>query len=263
MASYKRTPVPQIFLSSILLSRPESSQSRNQATFATNSTAWGGWLANSSSQTYSATEMDYTQPTASSSPCPNGTEAVWTGLGGYNSLQLAQTGTEVPTTAIPLCGSSTAYCAWYELLSQNANNPAVLMSNVGVRAGDYIHTYVNYQYWNGTVNFYVSDNTNHTAQSVTINNIGSSYYDGSTADFIGAEYVQSVSSPALKNFSTFGISNSYAYVTSSGQWTTIAQAQLPTQLNLVTPPGGGGATLASPSSLSGGTAFTMTWHRCF
>jgi len=218
--------------------------------------SWGGWLANSSSQTYVATEMDLTEPSVTSYCSGYNSEAQWTGLGGFNSKQLVQDGVEVPSSYTSLCSSkSSGYCAWYEYLNSSNSNPPHILSKVDVNAGDSIHLYTSYSTSNGEIDFYVADNTTGTGQSLLITGVGSSYDDGSTGDFIGAERL---AGNGLKHFSQFDTSNGYAE-NKSGSWTTISSAQYPTKATLTN----GSDTLAITGGLnSSGTGFSMTWNAC-
>jgi hypothetical protein len=262
MSSYKTTPIPDIMLRSGPVTTPAAQSPKtgggSAGTFATS--IWGGWLADSSSQTYVATEMDLTEPSVTNICTGYNGAAQWTGLGGWNSTQLVQDGVEVPTSALSLCSSkSSGYCAWYEYLNGSTNHGPTLMGNVTVNAGDTIHEYTAYETSNGVINFYIADNTTGTSQSVVVSGVGTSYYDGSSGDFIGAE-VPSVSglNVGLKHFSTFSTSNSYAENT-GGSWTSISAAQYPTETTLVL----NGDTLATTGGLNGsGTGFSMTWDRC-
>ena len=103
----------------------------------------------------------------------------------------------------------------------------------------------------------MADNTTGTSQSVIINNVGKSYYDGSSGDFIGAE---AASGTPLKHFGNFSTRNGYAENT-AGTWTTISSAQHPTESTLINI--FNGDVLATTGGLnSSGTGFSMSWLRC-
>jgi hypothetical protein len=255
MASYRSTPVPDIALG------PTISGPRRQTTsggFIQSN--WGGWIANWGSGTthYVATEMDFTEPSVSSTTCSGASAAAWTGLGGFNTSKLVQDGVEVPTSGLSLCSSkASGYCAWYEYLNATTNHGPTIMSNVTIHSGDNMHLYSVYSSSLGRINFYVADNTTGTSQSVIITGVGTSYYDGSSGDFIGAE---AASGTPLKHFSTFSTRNGYAENT-AGTWTTISSARYPTKSTLINI--FNGDVLATTGNLnSSGTGFSMSWLRC-
>lgn len=255
MASYRSTPVPDIALG------PAISQPHRQTTsggFIQSN--WGGWIADWGAGTthYVATEMDFTEPSVSSTTCSGASMAAWTGLGGYHTGKLVQDGVEVPTNGLSLCSSkASGYCAWYEYLNDANPNPPRIMSNVTIHSGDNMHLYTVYSSSLGRINFYVADNTTGTSQSVIITGVGTSYYDGSSGDFIGAE---AASGTPLKHFSSFSTRNGYAENT-AGTWTTISSARYPTKSTLINI--FNGDVLATTGSLnSSGTGFSMSWLRC-
>jgi hypothetical protein len=258
MSSYRSTPVPAIALGPTI-SHPNQHAAASTPFDGFVNGSWGGWIANWGAGTthYVATEMDFTEPSVSSTSCSVSSEAAWTGLGGYNTVKLVQDGVEVPTNATSLCSSkASGYCAWYEYLNDGNNHGPTIMSNVTIHSGDNMHLYTVYSSALGRINFYVADNTTGTSQSVIINNVGTTYYDDSSGDFIGAE---PYGGTPLKHFSTFSTRNSYAENT-AGTWTTISSARYPTKATLVN---GFGTVLATTGNLnSSGTGFSMTWLRC-
>ena len=259
MSSYRSTPVPDIALGPTI-SRPHQPAAGSTPAGGFVNGSWGGWIANWGAGTthYVATQMDFTEPSVSSTSCSSSSEAAWTGLGGYNTAKLVQDGVEVPTNATSLCSSkASGYCAWYEYLNATSNHGPTIMSNVTIHSGDNMHLYTVYSSALGRINFYVADNTTGTSQSVIINNVGTSYYDGSSGDFIGAE---AASGTPLKHFSTFSTRNGYAENT-AGTWTTISSARYPTKSTLINL--NNGDVLATTGNLnSSGTGFSMSWLRC-
>jgi hypothetical protein len=258
MSSYRSTPVPEIALGPTI-SRPHPHATGGASPsdgFVQGS--WGGWIADWSSTHYVATEMDFTEPSVQSTSCSGSSEAAWTGLGGYNTSRLVQDGVEVPTNGLSLCSSkASGYCAWYEYLNASSNHGPTIMSQVTIHSGDNMHLYSVYSSALGRINFYVADNTTGTSQSVIITGVGTSYYDGTSGDFIGAE---PAGGTPLKHFSTFSTRNSHAENT-AGTWTTISQAQTPTKATLINLFNGN--VLATTGNLnSSGTGFSMTWVRC-
>jgi hypothetical protein len=255
MASYRSTPVPVIALGPTI-----SAPHRQTTSGGFIQSNWGGWIANWGAGTthYVATEMDFTEPTASSTTCSGASMATWTGLGGYNTSKLVQDGVEIPTNGLSLCSSkASGYCAWYEYLNASTNHGPTIMSQVTIHSGDNMHLYSVYSSSLGRINFYVADNTTGTSQSVIITGVGTSYYDGSSGDFIGAE---AASGTPLKHFGNFSTRNGYAENT-AGNWTTISSAQHPTKSTLINI--FNGDVLATTGNLnSSGTGFSMSWLRC-
>ena len=157
MASYKSTPIPDI---SEIMGRPVVPSLWRGTTNAAYNNHWGGWLADLSYQEFVASESDYTQPTADSTACSPTAESTWTGLGGWNSGNLVQDGTAINEF-------SRTYSAWYEYLSVANPNGAVLLGNIAVHAGDSMHAYVAYKTANGSIDFYVADNSDGESQSAS------------------------------------------------------------------------------------------------
>lgn len=258
MSTYRSTPIPKIGLgpTRVLPTKKASSTTNPSGTFIQSN--WGGWIADWGSTHYVATEMDFTEPSVQSTSCSGSTAAAWTGLGGYNTGKLVQDGVEVPTNGLSLCSSEpSGYCAWYEYLNSSSNHGPTIMSALNIRAGDNMHLYSVYSSSLGRINFYVADNTTATSQSVIITGVGTSYYDGTSGDFIAAE---AASGTPLKHFSAFSTRNSYAENT-AGTWTTISQALNPTKSTLINI--FNGDVLATTGNLnSSGTGFSMSWLRC-
>ena len=197
--------------------------------------------------------MNYTQPAAESTTCSNAQQGVWTGLGGWNSGTLAQDGTALPGSL------SSGYNAWYEYFNSSSNHGPTILSKLSVAAGDSMHLYVAYSTTNGTIDFYVANNSNGTSQSVEVTGVGTAYYDGSTADYI-AERPSCGSNCLypLQHFSTFSTSTAEAETT-GGTWIPISSSPDPYKLLMYA----GSTELAAPSSLnSSGDGFSTTWYNC-
>ena len=137
-------------------------------------TPWSGHVVPRSVDTYIAVQGNFKQPYYGSSNCTDPEEGSWTGIGGYETGSLLQTGTAM---------RSTGKYAWYEYIDPAHPNPAIEMPSVSVHAGNRIHTYVLYQRSTGRTTFYVANNSNGTQQSV-IRVLSSSYWDGMSAEAI-------------------------------------------------------------------------------
>lgn len=258
MSNYRSTPIPAVALGPTRILPHQKGSGSTSPSGGFIQSNWGGWIANWGSTHYVATEMDFTEPSTQTTSCSGSTAAAWTGLGGYNTGKLVQDGVEVPTNGLSLCSSEpSGYCAWYEYLNATTNHGPTIMSNLNIRSGDNMHLYTVYSSALGRINFYVADNTTGTSQSVIITGVGTSYYDGTSGDFIAAE---AASGTPLKHFSTFSTRNSYAENT-AGSWTTISQARYPTKSTLINI--FNGDVLATTGNLnSSGTGFSMSWLRC-
>jgi hypothetical protein len=97
------------------------------------STNWSGYAVEGTS--FTKTEASWTVPTADCSKTPNTYAAFWTGLDGWTSDTVEQTGTDSDCD-----GSSPSYYAWYEFYP----NPSYLISSITVAPGDQMSASVTY-----------------------------------------------------------------------------------------------------------------------
>jgi hypothetical protein len=205
---------------------------------------WAGYVTHKTVDTYIAVQGNFTQPAHNPTNCSSPEEGSWTGVGGYATLSLIQTGTGM---------TMSRYYAWYEYLDADHNNPAVEMANVTVRAGDHIHTYVVYQRSTGQTTFYVANNTNGTSQSV-IKILSASYWDGTSAEAIDE-------APGMGNlidFDTVAWSNLQVYDL-SGTWHTLG-SQGPFKVSIYRAETL--HTLASPGAMTDEKHFTDFFYYC-
>jgi hypothetical protein len=218
---------------------------------AAQSLNWAGYYAAGSAGTYRAVQGDFRQPSSLSTTCANSTLASWTGLGGYNSEKLIQAGTAY------LLGSSTAV-AWYEYLGPNGQGiNLTVMSGVTISAGDRIHTYEVIQTSTGQTTFYVANLTNGTSKSVIKTLSVSTYYDGSTAEFIDERLTYSGVLTPLRRFSDVNWTNAKVFL-ADGTWHSLG-SQSEHAINMVN---ASLHTLAFPFALSSTTTFTERWNDC-
>ena len=255
MAHYRQTPIPSVVL---VQSQRDHLVKKGHIAFGTeNSANWAGWIADSTTQEFVATQMDYTQPAAQATSCAGAVQSVWTGLGGVNSTSLVQDGTALPGT-IP---GASGYSAWYEYMNGTSNVGPKVMGNLVVNPGDSIHLYTAYSTSNGEINFYIADNTTGTSQAALVTGVGTAYYDGSSTEYITERSVcgNGCFYP-LEQFTAFSSSTDQAETT-SGSWIPISSAPYPLQVSMfaqVT-----GDLLAAPSGLnSSGDGFSTTWYAC-
>lgn len=125
-----------------------------------------------------------------------------------------------------------------------------------------MHTYVAYETSNGIIDFYVADNTTGQSQAVEVSGVGTSYYDGSSADYITERPIVNGSLTALQKFTSY-TTNTDEAETTSGTWIPISSALYPYKIIMTSTGTSSGTLLAQPSDLnSAGNSFSMTWYNC-
>jgi hypothetical protein len=193
----------------------------NSGAGANNSYNWAGYVANGGG--YTSVSGSWTIPQI---PATSGftADATWVGIGGVNSSDLIQTGTQVITSA-----SSTTYQAWYEMLPA-VSNPIPITVN----PGDSISASI----------------TESAANEWTIS------YNSSGASAEWIEEMPSQGNNAFIPLDNFGaLQFSATLAARNGQTLTAAQlgAQAMTMVNA------GGQSLAVPSGLgSDGASFIVS-----
>ena len=200
--------------------------------FAT-STNWAGYAAHST--TYTSVSSTWREPSAS---CGSTTAyaSFWTGLDGYASSSVEQTGTLV------LCSGGSAHqYAWYEMYPASP----VYFNNTVV-AGDTMVSRVTATS-SGAFSLYLADTTR--GWSHTINQSNSSLAR-SSAEVIAEAPSSSSGVLPLANFGTVTFNSSSVNGGTLG-------ASNPTSITMVT---SSGTVKASVSGISGGTSFSATWH---
>jgi len=173
---------------------------------------------------------------------PAGADAAWVGIGGVNTRDLIQAGTQQTVSG----SGSTQYQAWVETLPQ-ASHPVPL----AVHSGDSVSVSISLVP-NTQNQWLVAFNNNTTGQSYQVTETYAS-------SMSSAEWIQEAPSAArgrqipLDNFGTIEFSQGSAV--KDGQTVSIAGAGA----QAVTMVGRGGQRLATPSSLgSDGASFTVT-----
>ena len=196
------------------------------------STNWAGYAAHSTK--YTSVTATWTEPSAS---CGSSTTyaSFWTGLDGYASSSVEQTGTLVECS-----GGSAHQFSWYEMY------PAapVYFSNTLV-AGDRITATVS-STSSGAFTLKLTDSTR--GWSHTINQTNASLAR-SSAEVIAEAPSSSSGVLPLANFGTVTFSGSGVNGGTLG-------ASNPTSITMAS----GSTTKASVSGISGGTSFSSTWH---
>jgi hypothetical protein len=199
--------------------------------FATSSN-WGGYAATST--TYTSVSATWVEPSATCGSAAT-YASFWTGLDGYNSGSVEQTGTLVQCS-----GGTALQRSWYEMYPASP----VYFSNT-MTAGDTMVSRVSATSA-GVFTLYLADTTRGWSHTVTKTN-GS--LARSSAEVIAEAPSSSTGVLPLANFHTVTFTGS----TVNGG--TLA-ASNPTSITMAS----GSTTKASVGSISGGGTFTMTWH---
>ncbi len=195
------------------------------------SSNWAGYAA---SGTFTSVSAHWIQPAGT---CTSRTtySSFWIGLDGYNSSSVEQTGSEVD------CSSGTPrYYSWYEMY------PAYPVNYTDtVHAGDAFSATITYL---GSNQFQLalSDTTRGWSHTVTKTLSGA---PRSSAEVIAEAPSSSSGVLPLTNFGTANFSAATANGASIGSFN-------PDAITMAS----GGTTKATTSALSGGTAFSVTWH---
>jgi hypothetical protein len=200
---------------------------------------WSGYAATSGGRTYSGVTGTWTvpQPTATGTP---GVGATWVGIGGVNSRDLIQAGTQDMATG----SGHTQYQAWIEMLPQASHQVPL-----AVNPGDSVTVSIDKQ----------AQGSNSWQISFTDNTSGQTYQ--TTVQYAStqssAEWVEEAPSGQngilpLDNFGSIAFSDASAI--QAGQTVDLTQANAQ-PISLI---GGNGQALAVPSSIgSDGASFTV------
>lgn len=138
---------------------------------------WSGYIANAPKYPthFVMAEAHYYQPSGTRTSCKsNAQEASWVGLGGRNTGALIQAGTSVNTS-----NGVGAFAVWKAGHSYHNGNP-----KLSFEPGDYMGMYAAYDLAAEHVYFYLENVTTHELSPFLGENIGSNYYDGSSAEAI-------------------------------------------------------------------------------
>jgi Peptidase A4 family len=102
---------------------------------ASSSLNWAGYAVTGAAGSVSDVKGSWIVPSVTCSPSQNAYSAFWTGIDGYSSSTVEQTGTDSDCQS----GSATYY-AWFEFYP----NPSFLVSGFTVTPGDQISAEVSY-----------------------------------------------------------------------------------------------------------------------
>lgn len=210
---------------------------------------WSGWVAHPASGTHFVTaEATITQPAyhTPQSGCAAGYLVSWAGIGGYNSGNLIQDGTEIDQGA--------TYIPWYEWLGAAGTINITRMPDVTIHAGDRVFMYVTYESSNHLVDFYISDSdgTAHAFET----SLGTGDFDGSTAEWIDERPEINGGFPNLAHYD----SDSWTGAEVENNASKYIDAKNTSSQTSVTMTGNDG-NLSVPGTL-GTSSFTDTYEHC-
>lgn len=207
---------------------------------------WAGYAESSGTGTVTKVTGTWTQPAVS---CPSkGTTlaAFWIGIDGYTSSTVEQDGT------LAQCSHGTAsYYSWWETYPANA-----VKEWAPVHAGDSFSASVTYSASTGKFTMKLTDTTTGTTWSHTRANSGSSENSAECIAERPAGASNASGLYALSNFGTVSFGSCTAKV--SGTSGGIGTFGTVYAITMVSYPSGA-RNLAVPSSLTGNSAFTVTW----
>lgn len=210
---------------------------------------WSGYVSKQASSTYYNEAFgEWIQPSISATTCTGATHLSWVGLGGYGTSKLIQDGTNQSNQA------------WYEYLGAGGTGVSItlLPASLGIHSGDTIAAWTSYSA--GTAYWTVEDVTSGKASSATLTG-ASSFYDGSSAEFIDERTTFGTTPSPLADYSATDWTAADAEVTSTGYKDALSSLSNVTQLTMVNP--NTGHTLATAlNEGSNGYTFQTAWKNC-
>lgn len=250
MEHYKKFVVPKI-----KIGRGENPLNVSTAGTSTN---WSGYM--DSGHTFKKVNGTWTIPTLADNVNQDAGTAysvAWVGMGGSTKKNpLIQAGSEQDMTVT--IGShgirqySPYYGLWWEVVPLNYMQ---YITNLSIDPNDQLYVHISYNTSNsGTFRWYMENITTGYTTSGQKTGI-SSYYDGSTAEWITERPTENNALPSLADFGSIPFTNDTA-VTSAGTSYYIGQA---THESLTMIDSTTGDTLANPSGLSSDGSFTDHW----
>jgi len=229
-----RGPVGGLHFSDVMAA-PSSSSAYN----------WAGYALTSGSGTVTTVTGAWVEPTVK---CPRGTTlaAFWIGIDGYSSSTVEQTGT------LAQCSHGTAsYYSWWETYPANA-----VQTFASVKGGDSFTASVTYNSATSAFTMTIKDVTSGTTWTKTSTNSGATETSAECIAERPAGASNSSGLYALANFGTVSFSSCTATVSGSsggiGSFSTVYE------ITMVSYPSGS-RTLATPSSLTNNSAFSVAW----
>jgi hypothetical protein len=196
---------------------------------------WAGYTSAGNPGTFTSVSASWAQP-AVTCTATDTFSSFWVGLDGDGTNSVEQTGTEADCN-----GGAAAYQGWFEMFPQ-----APVFYDNPVQPGDTMSASV-VANGGGAFTLTLTDSTQGWTQATS--------QTSDAAQLGSAEVIAEAPSDGtgavlpLSNFGTVSFSNATADNTALGN-------ENPAALTMVS---AGGVTEATPSALTGGTAFTVTW----
>ncbi len=210
---------------------------------------WSGYVSKQASSSYfDVASGEWIQPSISTTSCAGATHLSWVGLGGYGTSKLIQDGTNQSNQA------------WYEYLGPGGTGVSItlLPGSLNIHSGDTMYALTEYSA--GTAYWVVEDVTTGKSSSASLSS-ASSFYDGSSAEFIDERTTFGVTPSPLADYSATDWTAASAAVTSTGYKDALSSLNNVTQLSMVNPITG--HTLANAlAEGSNGYAFQTAWKNC-
>lgn len=223
---------------------------------ATNGTSgnWAGYLDNG--KTYTSSYAQWRQ-TGFVQSCPSGSKySTWAGLGGSNTRNLLQSGTDAG-------GSLNSVYAWWEAVGGPVSFQEQIFSGSSVPPGDVVQAGTNWNNTVGSVSMYVYDVTTgrfwSTGRMDTIAGYAArAWYDGTTSEYI-TEAPLGGSAPGGLYYLRQPTYKTTAFSDAKGNG-VVSNNNPGFSINEVSPYTRHTMQLASP--YSGPGQFTDTWQNC-
>jgi hypothetical protein len=197
------------------------------------STNWSGYSIDGSSAT--GVVGTWIQPAVSCGIGENSWSSPWVGIDGDNSNTVEQTGTDSDCQ-----NGKPLYYAWYEMYPKS-----LVQIPITVTAGDSFTGSVTYS--SGGFSLTLTDNTTHQSYTTT--------QSSKRARRTSVEWImEGPSNGVLSNFGNVPFSSATATI--NGQATNPGASNA----NAITMVNGQGTPRATPSGVTGGTAFSVSWN---
>jgi hypothetical protein len=214
-------------------------------TTSTSAYNWAGYAATASTGQVTSVSGAWVEPAVK---CGSSTSlaAFWVGIDGYSSSTVEQDGT------LAQCYHGTAsYYSWWETYPANA-----VQTFATVSAGDHFTASVTYSSSTGKFTMSIKDTTTGTSWSKTSSNSGAKE---NSAECIAEAPAGASTASGIYPLANFGkVSFSSCQATIAGSSGGIGTFGTVYEITMVNYPGGT-RDLAVPSSLTGNSAFTVTW----
>jgi Peptidase A4 family len=207
---------------------------------------WAGYAESSGTGSVTKVTATWTEPSVTCTKKGTTLAAFWIGIDGYSSNTVEQDGT------LAQCSHGAAsYVSWWETYPANA-----VQTFASIHAGDKFNATVSYNSATGKFTMSITDITSGTTWTKLSKNSGASENSAECIAERPAGANNASGLYALANFGTVSFGSCAATVSGStggiGTFSTVYEI---TMVNYSS----GTRMLASPSSLTGKSAFTVTW----